>query len=187
MPVLHGWESFYAIVGASAGALIGLQFVLLTLIAMTPVERAHALASGAFGTPTVVHFGVVLSVSAFASAPLESTAVVASLWGLIGLGGVVYSAVVARRMRAQNAYKPVLEDWLFYVLVPCVAYVLLAGAALGMRSDVRVPSLVGGAATLLLLLVGIRNAWDAVTHYVFVRRIEATKSDRSKDESPSAK
>ena len=29
---LQGWESFYVIVGTSAGALTGLQFVVLTLI-----------------------------------------------------------------------------------------------------------------------------------------------------------
>jgi len=29
-----------------------------------------------------------------------------------------------------------------------------------------------GAATLLLLFVGIQNAWDAVTYHVFVKREE---------------
>jgi hypothetical protein len=33
MTALAGWESFYVIVGSSAGALIGLQFVVITLIA----------------------------------------------------------------------------------------------------------------------------------------------------------
>jgi hypothetical protein len=33
IPEFEVWESFYAIVGAAAGALIGLQFVVMTLIA----------------------------------------------------------------------------------------------------------------------------------------------------------
>src|SRR6185503_19410596 len=33
MPELAGWESFYVIVGSSAGALTGLMFVVMTLIA----------------------------------------------------------------------------------------------------------------------------------------------------------
>ncbi|MCA1816602.1 MAG: hypothetical protein LC746_09390 [Acidobacteria bacterium] len=41
-------------------ALIGLQFVVLTLIAGRPVVRAEAQAGAAFSTPSVVHFGVVL-------------------------------------------------------------------------------------------------------------------------------
>jgi len=32
MTALSGWENFYVIVGSSAGALIGLQFVVITLI-----------------------------------------------------------------------------------------------------------------------------------------------------------
>jgi len=35
MTALDGWENFYVIVGSSAGALIGLQFVVITLIANT--------------------------------------------------------------------------------------------------------------------------------------------------------
>ena len=69
MNPLPGWENFYVIVGSSAGALIGLQFVVITLIADTPVARAAAQASGAFATPSVVHFGVVLFLSAVISAP----------------------------------------------------------------------------------------------------------------------
>src|SRR5208283_1960991 len=36
---------------------LGLQFVVITLIADTPTARADAQASGAFSTPSVVHFG----------------------------------------------------------------------------------------------------------------------------------
>ena len=43
MTALAGWENFYVIVGSSAGALIGLQFVVITLIADTPLARADRL------------------------------------------------------------------------------------------------------------------------------------------------
>jgi hypothetical protein len=69
MTLLAGWENFYVIVGSSAGALIGLQFVVIMLIAAKPVARVDAVAGGAFATPSVVHFGVVLLLSAIASAP----------------------------------------------------------------------------------------------------------------------
>ena len=69
---LTQWESFYVIVGSSAGALTGLQFVVIALIA--EAEAAVAVSSGmleirAFGTPTVVHFCAVLFISAVLSAP----------------------------------------------------------------------------------------------------------------------
>ncbi len=168
MTVLDGWENFYIIVGSSAGALIGLQFIFITLIAAKPIA-GDAQASGAFTTPSVVHFGVVLLLSAIVSAPWDGITTVAALWGFVGLYGVVYAVVVARRMRLQSAYQPVLEDWLFYVLLPFAAYAVMAISAYTAHSHARPALFLLGAAALLLLFVGIHNAWDAVTYYVFVR------------------
>lgn len=170
MTALAGWNNFYVIVGSSAGALIGLQFVVITLIADRPTAHADAQAGGAFSTPSVVHFAVVLLLSAAGSAPWDGVSPVALLWGLVGLGGVVYAAVVARRMRTQTAYRPVFEDWLFHVLLPLAAYATLAASALAVNSYTRPAMFFVGAAALLLLFVGIHNAWDAVTYHVFVRR-----------------
>src|SRR5205085_9950215 len=133
MSPLNGWANFYVIVGSSAGALIGLQFVVLTLIAGRPVARGEAQAGEAFSTPSVVHFGVVLLLSAVLSAPWDGIGAVAVLWGLVGLSGIAYVVVVARRMRAQTVYKPVFEDWLFHVLLPIAAYAMLAGSAFAAR------------------------------------------------------
>jgi hypothetical protein len=52
-----------------AGALIGLQFVVITLVADSPNSRDMERASSAFATPTIVHFGAVLLLSAILSAP----------------------------------------------------------------------------------------------------------------------
>ena len=169
MTVLEGWENFYVIVGSSAGALIGLQFVVITLIAARPIGRGEVQAGGAFATPSVVHFGVVLLLSAIVSAPWDEITLVAALWGLVGLCGVVYVVVVARRMRMQSAYRPVFEDWLFHVLLPLAAYTVLATSAIAAQYYGRPVFFLVGAAALMLLLIGIHNAWDAVTYQVFVR------------------
>lgn len=169
MSELTEWNSFYVIVGSSAGALIGLQFVVLTLIAERPPLRA-AEAGAAFATPSVVHFGVVLLLSAVVSAPWHAIGAVAVFWGLVGLSGIGYAVVVARRLRLQSVYRPVFEDWLFHVLLPLVAYAMLAVSAYVARSHARPALFLVGAATLLFLFVGIHNAWDAVTYHVFVNR-----------------
>ena len=70
-------------------------------------------------------------------------------------------------MRRQIAYKPVLEDWLFHFLLPFMAYTTLAVAAFASGSHIRAALFVIGAASLLLLFVGMHNAWDAVTYHVF--------------------
>ncbi len=170
MTALAGWENFYVIVGSSAGALIGLQFVVMALIANLPRGPGSAQTGNAFATPTVVHFGSVLLLSAVLCAPWRGIAAAAGLWGLLGLSGLAYSIVVAWRVRVQTAYRPEFEDWLFYVVLPIAAYTLLAITACAARNHVGVVLFGVGAAALLLLFTGIHNAWDAATYHIFVRK-----------------
>lgn len=174
---LASWNSFYVIVGSAAGALIGLQFVVMSLISNRPAIRA-AEAGAAFATPTIIHFGVVLLLAAAASVPWHEIGPVSVVWGLAGLGGIVYAVVITRRMRAQAIYRPVFEDWLFHVLLPVAAYALLSGSAYVAHTHPRPALMVVGAATLLLLFVGIHNAWDAVTYHVFSKTDEQPKAER---------
>ena len=180
MPTLAEWSNFYVIVGSSAGALIGLQFVVMTLIAGRPTDRGEAQASDAFSTPSVVHFGVVLLLSAVVSAPWQGIGGVALLWGLVGFSGMVYDVVVARRMRVQTIYRPVFEDWLFHVLLPLAAYAMLAGSTFAARSSARAALFLVGATALLLLFIGIHNAWDTVTHLVFVEKQRNRENERDR-------
>ena len=170
MTALSEWQNFYVILGSSAGALIGLQFVVITLIAEIPIVRDMQRAGAAFSTPTIIHFGAALLLSAVMSAPWHGIPGVAILWGLLGLSGIVYEIIVARRMRMQTAYAPVFEDWLFHVLLPFVAYAILGMSAFAASSYLRGVLFAVAAAALLLLFVGIHNAWDAVTYHVYVRR-----------------
>jgi len=166
---LAQWTSFYVIVGSSAGALIGLQFVVVTLIGEKPPVGA-AEAGAAFATPSVVHFCAALLLSAVLSAPWSRTETAAIVWGLVGLSGIVYAFVVIRRMRGQTAYKPVFEDWLFHCLLPCASYLTLFLSAF-LASTRPTPALfLIAAATLVLLFIGIHNAWDAVTYFLLVHK-----------------
>jgi hypothetical protein len=179
MSAFEGWENFYVIVGSSAGALIGLQFVVMTLIAEMPLAQSDERVGDAFATPSVVHFGAVLLLSAIVSAPWGGIGIVAFLWGMMGAAGLAYCAIVARRMRAQTAYRPVREDWLFHLLFPFAAYVVLAVSACTALAWTRVSLFLVGAAALLLLFIGIHNAWDAVVYNVFVKRREQQDSSKS--------
>jgi hypothetical protein len=166
---LSEWDSFYVIVGSAAGALVGLQFVVMTLIAERPPVRSPE-AGSAFATPQVMHFSSVLLLSAVVRAPWHSLELVAILWGLLGLVGTAYSVLVARRVRRQTYYRPVLEDWSFHVLLPLAAYLMLALTAVAAPLHSRGALFGVGAAALLLLFSGIHNAWDTVAYYVFVQR-----------------
>ena len=170
MPVLAGWQNFYVIVGSSAGALIGLQFVVMTLLADMPWREGSAQAGHAFATPNIVHFGAVLLLAGLLSAPWHNTAPVAVLWGALGITGLLYAAIITRRMRTQTAYRPEFEDWLFHAVLPFASYATLAAAGFVSQSHLEASLYAVAAASMLLLFVGIHNAWDAVTYHVFTQR-----------------
>ena len=169
MPELTGWTNFYVIVGSSAGALIGLQFVVITLIADSPIVRDMERASSAFATPTIVHFVFALILSAIISAPWHAVVPAAILWGSLGVIGLTYVLIVARRMSLQTAYSPEFEDRLFHTVLPLAAYATLVVSAFIAVFRAHVALFGVAAAALLLLFVGIHNAWDGVTYHVFMR------------------
>jgi hypothetical protein len=178
MTPLGGWQNFYVIVGSSAGALIGLQFVVMALVADVIRTPRQAQAGQAFSTPTIVYFSTVLVLSAALSAPWRSIDVAAILWGLMGLGGVVYASMVARRMGKQTAYKPVFEDWLFHAILPIAAFATLSASAYAALT--HPDGCLFGVATssLLLLFIGIHNAWDAVTYHIFVKKPQQDEAEK---------
>jgi hypothetical protein len=160
---LAAWESFYVIVGSSAAALTGLQFVVMALVADSTMRRSTREID-AFATPTIVHFSVVLLVSSILSAPWPGLAGVRAILLACGAAGFIYILRVYQRARRVTAYQPVLEDWMFHVLLPAVAYaIVLVGAALLVGRPVAALFLIGASA-LLLLVIGIHNAWDTVTY-----------------------
>ena len=169
MADLTQWDSFYVIMGSAAGALIGLQFVVMTLIAGSPNLPGPETAS-AFGAPTIVHFGAVLFLGAALRMPWPGMASVMLLLLVAGLGGSIYAVIVALRMRRQTGYSPDFEDWSFHFLLPLAAYALILAAAFALMSHPRAALFGVGGATLLLLFVGLHNAWDSVAYQVFVKR-----------------
>jgi hypothetical protein len=160
---LHAWETFYVIVGSCAGALIGLQFVVMTLIASEGAPGSRDAVS-AYGSPTVVHFCVALLISAALSAPWKGAGAPGFVLTACGIGGLAYAITIFRRARQQRSYQPVFEDWLWHTALPMLAYagVLFTGIWVW-RGSADALYVVGGAA-LLLVFIGIHNAWDTVLY-----------------------
>jgi hypothetical protein len=161
---LDTWQNFYVIVGTAAATLTGLMFVVITLIAQIQISspRSHVTV---FTTSNVFHFGAVLLAAGILSAPWHA----GLLLGLAGLAGVTYMLIVLWLARHRLDYQPVLSDWLWYTVLPLVSYAALVVAAIVLPSQ-PVPALfVIAAVTMLLLFIGIHNAWDVVTYTVFER------------------
>jgi hypothetical protein len=177
-PALSAWLSFYVIVGSASAALIGVQFVVIALIANMRRPTTPETIS-AFGTPTLVHLGGALLVSALMSAPWPSLLPASVALAMCGLGGLGYGAIVIHRARRQTTYRPVGEDWLWHAILPCSMYGALALAALSLRAATQVALFVVGGAAFVLLLIGIHNAWDTVTYMVVGAQAAATKPENA--------
>jgi hypothetical protein len=169
------WENFYVIVGSSAAALTGLQFVVIVLGASLNAVTKSAMR--AFGTPTIVHFSASLVVSAMLSAPWSSVPHAALALGIFALIGLIYMARVSTHARRQADYEPVLEDWLWHFILPGVAYLLLLISSVVMSAHTSGALFAVGATVLLLLVIGIHNAWDAAT-YIAIDSKAAASRDR---------
>lgn len=165
---LTRWDTFYLIVGSAAAALTGLQFVVIALIAELRVPGSMQEVS-TFGTPTIMHFSAVLLISAVVSAPWPTPLGVGLTLAAIGVAGVAYIVVTGLRAR-RTAYQPYAEDWIWYVILPMLAHATLLVSGLLVARRLAFALFLVGSATLLLLFVGIHNAWDSVTYIALERR-----------------
>ena len=179
---LGEWESYYVIVGSSAAALTGLQFVVITLVADVR-GRTSGNEIGAFATPTIVHFCIALLVSATLSAPWPRLGGPALVIGACGLFGLGYTARVVFRATRQTGYRMVAEDWIWHVILPIAAYVAVTTAAVRLIPNTMVSLFAVAGSTLLLVFIGIHNAWDTTT-FVAAGRL-GTRAD-SDGEGPAA-
>ena len=164
------WSSFYVMAGSSAAGLTGLMFVVITLV--TEKERSESTHDGiaTFSTPTVMHFAAALLVSAVLTAPWHSLVHASAAVALIGLYGVAYILRVMSRTRRLTMYRADFEDWTWFTILPFVAYGAISAGAIALTAaPVQALFIIAGG-VVLLIFIGIRNAWDVVTYLAIVRR-----------------
>jgi hypothetical protein len=166
IPPLAEWETFYVILGSAAAALTGLMFVVIVLTAGARIIPKSGETLSAFATPNIVHFCVVLLLAATLTMPHHGAGPLAAAIVAIGLGGLVYAIAVAITARRQNDYAPQLEDWIWHVILPIVAYFVLLVAGLLLLAHPSAALYTIALAALLLLYIGIHNAWDSAVWMV---------------------
>ena len=155
---LADWGNFYVITGSAAAGLTGLTFVVIALAADAGPMSTTGLR--AYVTPTIVHFGTVLVLAAFLSVPHQNVMSLSLGFSAVGVAGLIYAGVIGASMRRKMAYVPVHEDWLWHLSLPTVVYGALLGMGLLIWHRME-QSLYGVAVvSMLLLFIGIHNAWD---------------------------
>lgn len=160
---LTAWSSFFTTTASSAAALTGLMFVVITLVGGTERRQAAHDGIATFSTPTVLHFCAALLASAVLCAPWRSLVFPSAIVGIAALYGIVHvvrASIMARRL---TLYVADAEDWIWYTIAPFFAYAALLGGALALESRPTDAPFALGTGVLLLIFIGIHNAWDVVT------------------------
>jgi hypothetical protein len=164
----EAWHDFHILMGTAAATLVGLMFVAASVGTEVFTEERQ-VGLRAFMSPTVVAFSVVLEAALAGVSPLP-TMVDAVLLGGTGVLGLFYSWRIGLKMIAGGILQNIdLEDRIWYVIVPALAYLLLAGIGLAIGWREAEAPLLLALAMALLLLAGIRNAWDMTT-WIVLRR-----------------
>ena len=162
---LEAWRDFYAFAGAAAATLMGLMFVVVSVgqRALATEEGSRALRG--FFTPIVLFFTTVITVAVLMLIPDTLPSVLGVLLAAVALTGFV--VMIASGVHATWTHSDLgLDDLTWYVILPYVSYAAIGAASLIVW---RAPSLglhIVAGAVLLLLLVGIRNAWDLVVYQI---------------------
>jgi hypothetical protein len=171
--LLAEWDNFYVITGSSAAGLTGLTFVVIALSA--DAKRVNIDGLRAYVTPTIVHLGAVLALAAYLSMPHHTVLSLSVGFGAAGAAGLAYLARIARNMRrVASDYAPVHEDWIWNVVLPAIVYGALLALAL-LIWPLPHSSMYGAAGvSLLLMFIGIHNAWDVAVWNTVRNRPDAT-------------
>ncbi len=170
---LGPWASFYVMTGSSAAALTGLMFVVIGMITGSIRKDTTGDGIATFSTPTVVYFATVLLLCAVMVAPWRLLVHPAVMLALVGVAGVGYTLRLMRRTKRLTTYEPDIEDWAWYSILPLTAYAaILIGAAALFVAPVTAMFVVALGA-VLLIFIGIHNAWDIVTFLAIDRRADS--------------
>jgi hypothetical protein len=157
---LEQWREFYLLIGTAGVTLTGLLFVVIS-IGPKMIAIHESTGVRAFISPNAVYFTSVLVVSGVLMAPEISQNVVGWLLCVGAVLSLVYLASVRAHRQWQENRLPVL-DWIWFIGLPILAYLLALLSGVGLlRADPR--AMYGiGTMLVLLLVIGIRNAWDLV-------------------------
>ena len=159
------WSDFYLVVGGAAAVLLGLIFVVVTLMQDRP-RSAVLYGSKLYMGPIVLHMCFVLVLSAAAVTPGMSARVFGAIALAVAVWGAargVFSVAGLMRLRKIGEDEVHWTDVWYYGVVPLALYAVLAVVAAAFWSGW--PDAPYGVAAVIvgLLLLSVRDEYDLVT------------------------
>ncbi len=162
MEMLDKWHDLFVVLGAAAGTLIGSMFVVVSI--GSGLVRGGELTSRIFVTPTIIHLAAVLMSCAFVMMP---TLTRFGLGAAAGIGGIAFLGYAGRNMFHIHRRAELLwSDWVWYGVAPLCAYLLMLAGAVMVLEEARFAIEAIAVALALLVISGIRNAWDLILFFL---------------------
>ena len=152
---MDDWDNFYMLAGGTAGTLIGLIFVVITL-GMDHAQEGDALRIRIFVTPILVYFASLLVISMVMVPPMAPLARAVSL-GAIGCAGIAYVLHVAHLSRTEA--KTDEQELVWDVLLPLASFVLTVIAAVAWALEVPFANSFNAIGVVILLVTALRKSW----------------------------
>ena len=167
--IMTAWHDLFMLFGTASATLVGLLFVA-TSVGSSYFNETKRPALRSFFSPSVVHFGSVLAACLIALTPLRSQVVFGLLIGGDGLFGLIYAITVLTRM-VHHGFTATIdwEDRAWYAALPAIAYAVMMAAGFMLRSEPEAGCDILATAMGMLMLIGVRNAWD-ITIWTVMRR-----------------
>jgi len=164
--ILHAWQNFYTLLGEASATLTGLMFIAASLGTSLIDDKAGPKVQ-TFITPTVTYFSLVLLLSALMNVPSQTPLSLTLELGAVGLFGTGYSASHFHRLRSFDLDPgDTGQIWLWNLALPLFASLWLLGAALKMRHSFTEGLDAAAIGIVLLVLIGLHNAWSVTLRMV---------------------
>jgi hypothetical protein len=168
---LRDWQNFYLLIGGGAASLAGLMFVAISL-GSGLIKKDGNNGLRVFVSPTLIHFIYVLVTALVVVIPSVTRTRLGILLLLVGLISTGRSISMVPFMREGHRQQIIdMHDWTWYLVAPSVSYLLFVGTGVGLLLGIGQVLDLLAIASVLLLVAGIRNAWDFVT-YLILRQNE---------------
>lgn len=156
-----GWHDFYIMAGTASATLVGLLFVGLSLHLQIVITASEVRS---LARVTLANFGAVLFAALFIVIPQGPTAAGSQLIGvglvsLVIAGPSLVAAVRSREWSFQMSVMQRLRVTLRFGL-SSLSYLAIIAAGILLLSSVSAAFSVLLIATVLLLVVSLRNTWD---------------------------
>jgi hypothetical protein len=168
---LGRWHEFYALLGTASATMVGLLFVAATVGSgvFTSTRRA---ALRVFLSASVVHFSGILAASLIVLAPLHSWLLFGALIVGCGIFGLGYYAMAWRETVRDDLHISIdLDDKIWYAALPIGGYLFEAASGIALALQAEPGCVLLAVSMMILLVVGIHNAWD-ITVWTITRQRE---------------